>query len=43
MLIGLIDSYKAIGNHTKVAFYNEYKNEILRRIWGEDILDKIKD
>ncbi len=42
MLIGLIDSYKALGNNTKVAFYTEYKNEVLKRIWGDDLLDKLK-
>jgi len=42
MLIGLIDSYKALGNNTKVAFYTEYKNEVLKRIWGDHLLDKLK-
>lgn len=42
MLIGLIDSYKALENKTKVAFYTEYKNEVLKRTWGDDLIDKLK-
>ncbi len=41
ILIGLIDSYKALGNNIKVEFYNEYKAEVLDRIWGKDIMDKM--
>lgn len=43
ILIGLIDSYKAIGNENKVAFYKEYKSEVLNRIWGKDVIDKMMD
>lgn len=43
ILIGLIDSYKAMGISTKVAFYNEYKAEVLNRIWGKDIINKMMD
>lgn len=42
ILLGLIDSYKAFGNNAKVAFYTEYKDEILRRTWGDNILNKLK-
>jgi len=42
ILMGLIDSYKELGNNTKVVFYNEYKNEILKRTWGDEILEQFR-
>jgi nucleotide-binding universal stress UspA family protein len=42
ILLELIDSYKALGNNTKVAFYSDYKNEVLKRIWGDHLLNKLK-
>lgn len=42
ILLELIDSHKALGNNTKVAFYSDYKNEVLKRIWGDHLLNKLK-
>lgn len=42
ILLELIDSYKALGNNTKVDFYSDYKNEVLKRIWGDHLLNKLK-
>jgi len=42
ILMGLVESYKAIGDVQKVNFYEAYIKEILNRLWGEDYLNKIK-
>jgi len=40
--MGLIDSYKALGNNTKVDFYTEYKKEVIKRTWGDDLFEKVR-
>ncbi|PLX15862.1 MAG: hypothetical protein C0597_08370 [Marinilabiliales bacterium] len=42
ILMGLIDSYKALGNNTKVDFYTEYKKEVIKRTWGDDLFEKVR-
>jgi tetratricopeptide (TPR) repeat protein len=42
ILMGLIESYQAIGNKHKVEYYKKYGHEVIERIWGHKFLKKIK-
>jgi len=42
ILKGLIESYQAIGNQNKVDYFKKYGKEVIKRIWGNEFLNKLK-
>jgi tetratricopeptide (TPR) repeat protein len=38
IILGIIETYKAMGNVNKVNSYRDYAREVVKRIWGEKYL-----
>ena len=41
MLKGLIQSYTKNGDHNKADLFNEYARDVIRRLWGEEFIEKL--
>lgn len=41
ILIGLIKSHKAEGNMQKARYYKDFAVDLIKRIWGEEYIEKI--
>lgn len=42
ILMGLIESYQAIGNQHKAVYYKKYGREVIKRVWGDKYISKFK-
>jgi nucleotide-binding universal stress UspA family protein len=40
VLIGIIESYRVLKDETKVTYYQEYARNVVKRIWGNEYLEK---
>jgi len=41
ILAGLVESYKAIGDTDRAGYYRNYAREVIKRMWGEEYLERI--
>lgn len=40
VIMGLIETHKALGNDNKVTHFRSYAKEIVKRLWGDEYLEK---
>jgi len=41
MLTGMMGAYSDIGDASKAAFFKDYARDVVRRVWGEEYLEKL--
>jgi tetratricopeptide (TPR) repeat protein len=41
IILGLIEVNKALGNDGQVSHYQEYAQEVVKRVWGNEFLEKL--
>jgi len=42
VIMGLINTYKAIGNKEQTGYFKDYARDVVNRIWGDEYLDKFE-
>lgn len=41
MLTGLMETYRDSGNEVKAAFFRDYAQDVVKRVWGEEYVKKL--